>query len=84
MRFRLKNMLPRIGWSFVRGKIEIFMVNGCVCRVVVDKGMLIQRRQSVNEKTVIKSRWSLIGMVVHEEFHCSVEIQILFDNFTVS
>ena len=50
MRFRLKNMLPRIGWSFVRGKIEIFMVNGCVCRVVVDKGMLIQRRQSVNEK----------------------------------
>ena len=77
-------MLPPIGWSFVRGKIEISMVDGCVCRVVVDKGKLIQRRQSVNEKNGHKSGWSLIGMVVHEEFHCSVEIQILFDNFTVS
>ena len=31
----------------------------------------IQHRQSVSEKTVVKSGWSLIRVVVHEEFYCS-------------
>ena len=46
---------PPIGWSFVRGKIQIAMVVGRVCRVVVGEGMFIQRRHSVNEKMVVKS-----------------------------
>ena len=29
---------PPIGWSFVRGKIQIAMVVGRVCRVVVGEG----------------------------------------------
>ena len=48
---------PLIGWSFVRGKIQIAMVVGRVCRVVVGEGG-IQCRHSVNEKTVVKSGWS--------------------------
>ena len=44
-----------IGWSFVRGKIQIAMVVGRVCRVVVGEGTFIQRGHSVNEKTVVKS-----------------------------
>ena len=31
---------PPIGWSFVRGKIQIAMVVGRVCRVVVGEGTL--------------------------------------------
>ena len=40
-------------WSFVRGKIQIAMVVGHV-----GEGTFIQRRHSVNEKTVVKSGWS--------------------------
>ena len=47
-----------IGWSFVRGKIQVAMVVGRVCRVAVGAGTFIQRRYSVNEKTVVKSGWS--------------------------
>ena len=47
-------------WSLVRGKIQIAMVVGRVWRVVVGKGTYIQRRHSVNEKTVVKSGWSLV------------------------
>ena len=41
---------PPIGWSFVRGKIQIAMVVGRVCRVVAGEGTFIQLRHSVNEK----------------------------------
>ena len=51
---------PPIGWSFVRGKTQIAMVVGRVCRVVVGEGTFIQRRHSVNEKTVVKSGWSFV------------------------
>ena len=51
----LKMCWPPIGWSFVRGKIQIAMVVGRVCRVVVGEGSFIQRRHSINEKTVVKS-----------------------------
>ena len=61
---------PPIGWSFVRGKIQIAMVVGRVCRVVVGEGTFIQRRHSVNEKTVVKSGWSEMRVVVREGFHC--------------
>ena len=59
---------PPIGWSFVRDKNQIAMVAGHVCRVVVDEGSFIQRRQSVSAKTVVKSGWSLIRVFVHEEY----------------
>ena len=43
-------------WSLVRGKIQIAMVVGRVCRVVVGEGTFIQRRHSVNKKkTVVKA-----------------------------
>ena len=51
---------PPIGWSYVRGKNEIAMVAGRVCRVVVDEGSFILRRQFVGEKMVVKSGWSFI------------------------
>ena len=54
---------PPIGWSFVRGKIQIAMVVGRVCRVVVGEGTFIQRRHSVNEKNGRKKR-----VVVNEGF----------------
>ena len=47
---------PPIGWSFVRGKIQIAMVVGRVCRVVVGEGTFIQRRHSVNETNGHKKR----------------------------
>ena len=34
---------PFVEWLFVRGKSQIAMVAGRVCRVVVDEGSLIQR-----------------------------------------
>ena len=51
---------PPNGWSFVRGKIQIAVVVGHVCWVVVDEGKFIQRRQSVSGKAVVKSRWLLM------------------------
>ena len=53
-------------WSFIGGKSQIAMVAGRVAR-----WSFIQHRQSVSEKTVVKSGWSLIRVVVHEEFYCS-------------
>ena len=53
-------------WSFVRGNIQIAVVVGRVCRVVVDE-LFIQR----SGKTIVKSEWSLIKGVVHEGFCCS-------------
>ena len=47
---------PPIRWSFVRGKIQIAMVVGRVCRVVVGEGTFIQHRHSVNEKNGRKKR----------------------------
>ena len=47
---------PPIGWSYIRGKSQIAMVAGRVCRVVVDEGSFIQRRQSVSEKYGCKKR----------------------------
>ena len=35
-------------------------------------GSFIQRRQSVSEKTVVKSGWSLIRVVVREEFYYKI------------
>ena len=43
----LKNVLPLIGWSFIRGKGHIAVVAGHVCQVVVDEGTFIQHTQSV-------------------------------------
>ena len=63
-------------WSFVRGKIQIAMVVGRVCRVVVGDGRFIQRRHSVNEGTVVKSGWSFMRVVFHEEFHCNTVFEI--------
>jgi len=51
-------MLAPIGWLFVRSKIQIAMVAGRVCQVVVDKGTFIQHRESISGKTVIKRGWS--------------------------
>ena len=48
-----KKCWPPIRWSFVRGKRQIAMVAGRVCRVVVDERSFIQPRQSVSEKTVV-------------------------------
>ena len=54
-RLGFKMCWPPIGCSFVRGKSQIAMG---VCRVVVDEGSFIQRRQSVSEKqTVVKNGW---------------------------
>ena len=40
----------------VRGKIQIAMVIGRVCRMVVGEGSFIQRRHSINEKNGRKKR----------------------------
>ena len=32
----------------------------------------------VSEETVVKSRWSLIRVVVHVEFHCTYNIFVTF------
>ena len=42
-------------WMVIRHKIQIAMVAGRICQVVVDEGTIIQRRQSISWKTVIKS-----------------------------
>ena len=46
---------PPIGWLFVRGKIQIAIVVGRVCRVVVGEGTFIQRRRE-NEMNGCKKR----------------------------
>ena len=45
-----------------------FILNQSI-RVVVGEGTFIQRRHSVNEKTVVKSGWSYMRVVVREGFH---------------
>ena len=49
---------------------QIAMAAGHVCQVVVMRGRLYS---IVNEKTVVKSGWSLIRVVVHEEFYCTAK-----------
>ena len=71
---------PPIGWSFVRGKSQIAVVAGRVWSLV--KGSFIQRRQSISEKTVIKSGWSLNRVVFHEEFHSTKLSSEGFKNVT--
>ena len=57
---------PPIGWSFVTGKSQIAMVASRVCQMVVEEGSFKQRRLSVREKTVVKSRWLLIRVFVNQ------------------
>ena len=62
---------PPIGWSFTRGKSQIVAFAGWSLM----RGRLYS---VVSEETVVKSRWSLIRVVVHVEFHGTYNIFVTF------
>ena len=46
---------PPIGWSFIRGKSQIAMVDGRVCRVVLMRGRLYSEDSPSVKKRSYKS-----------------------------